>query len=52
MRRPKLTRLAETLLNPLVGKSVAMYFSKHFTERPASEDMQNEAKLGHSVASG
>ncbi|WP_407687029.1 class I SAM-dependent methyltransferase [Mycobacterium sp. HUMS_1102779] len=28
MRRPKLTRLAESLLNPLVGKSVAMYFTK------------------------
>ncbi|CAM4471142.1 Demethylrebeccamycin-D-glucose O-methyltransferase [Mycobacterium basiliense] len=28
MRRPKITRLAESLLNPIVGKSVAMYFGK------------------------
>jgi len=28
MRRPRATQLAESLLNPLVGKSVAMYFTK------------------------
>lgn len=28
MRRPWITRLAETALNPLVGKSVALYFEK------------------------
>jgi SAM-dependent methyltransferase len=28
MRRPKVTQLAEALLNPVVGKSVAMYFTK------------------------
>jgi SAM-dependent methyltransferase len=28
MRRPKITQLAESVLNPLVGKSVAMYFGK------------------------
>jgi SAM-dependent methyltransferase len=28
MRRPRLTRLAESTLNPLIGKSVAMYFEK------------------------
>ena len=28
MQRPKITRLAESVLNPLVGKSVAMYFVK------------------------
>jgi SAM-dependent methyltransferase len=28
MRRPKITQLAEALLNPVVGKSVAMYFTK------------------------
>ena len=36
MRRPKATQLAESLLNPLVGKSVAMYFTKlpgHFVAR-------------------
>jgi SAM-dependent methyltransferase len=28
MQRPKVTQLAESVLNPLVGKSVAMYFTK------------------------
>lgn len=28
MRRPRLTRLAESTLNPLIGKSVALYFEK------------------------
>jgi SAM-dependent methyltransferase len=28
MRRPLLTRLAESALNPLIGKSVALYFEK------------------------
>jgi SAM-dependent methyltransferase len=28
IRRPKVTQLAEALLNPVVGKSVAMYFTK------------------------
>jgi SAM-dependent methyltransferase len=28
MQRPRLTRLAESTLNPLIGKSVAMYFEK------------------------
>ncbi|MCV7259178.1 class I SAM-dependent methyltransferase [Mycobacterium shimoidei] len=28
MRRPWITRLAESVLNPLVGKSVALYFEK------------------------
>lgn len=28
MQRPKITQLAEAVLNPLVGKSVAMYFIK------------------------
>ncbi|OBH12485.1 class I SAM-dependent methyltransferase [Mycobacterium sp. E1747] len=44
MRRPKITQLAESLLNPLVGKSVAMYFVKH----PAAE---SQATVGYSVAS-
>ena len=44
MRRPKITQLAESLLNPLVGKSVAMYFVK----QPAAE---SQATLGYSVAS-
>jgi SAM-dependent methyltransferase len=45
MQRPKITQIAESLLNPLVGKSVAMYFTKR-------QVIQSEAKLGHSVASG
>jgi hypothetical protein len=28
MSRPWLTRTAEDLLNPLIGKSVALYFTK------------------------
>jgi SAM-dependent methyltransferase len=44
MQRPKITRIAESLLDPLVGKSVAMYFTK----RQAAE---SEAALGYSVAS-
>ncbi|MGA8546396.1 MAG: class I SAM-dependent methyltransferase [Mycobacterium sp.] len=28
MRRPRVTRLAESTLNPLIGKSVALYFEK------------------------
>jgi hypothetical protein len=28
MRRPLVTRLAESTLNPLIGKSVALYFEK------------------------
>ena len=31
MQRPAVTRVAEALLNPLVGKSVAMYFAKPAT---------------------
>jgi SAM-dependent methyltransferase len=44
MRRPKVTQLAETLLNPVVGKSVAMYFTK-------LESAESEAALRYSVAS-
>jgi hypothetical protein len=28
MQRPRVTRLAESTLNPLIGKSVALYFEK------------------------
>ena len=45
MQRPKVTQLAESLLNPLVGKSVAMYFTK---PRLA----EDQAAQGYSVASG
>ena len=45
MQRPKITQIAESLLNPLVGKSVAMYFTKH-------QVTQSTATLGNSVASG
>src|SRR6516225_4250908 len=44
MRRPKVTQLAESLLNPLVGKSIAMYFTK-------LDVTESEAALGYSVAS-
>ncbi len=43
MQRPRSTRMAEALLNPLIGKSVAMYFTKR---RPT----ENEVTLGYSVA--
>src|SRR5246500_3973960 len=45
MRRPKITQLAEALLNPVVGKSVAMYFTK-------LQSTESEAALRYSVASG
>jgi SAM-dependent methyltransferase len=44
MQRPKITQVAESLLNPLVGKSVAMYFTKPQTA-------ESQAQLGNSVAS-
>jgi SAM-dependent methyltransferase len=37
MQRPRVTRLAETVLNPLVGKSVAMYFVKTEVARRGAE---------------
>jgi SAM-dependent methyltransferase len=45
MRRPRITQLAESLLNPMVGKSVAMYFVKQ-------QAAERRAALGYSVASG
>jgi SAM-dependent methyltransferase len=47
MQRPKITQIAESLLNPLVGKSVAMYFTKCFTTPQTAE---SQARLGHSIA--
>lgn len=44
MQRPRLTRIAESVLNPFVGKSVAMYFTK-------PHQVNAEATLGYSVAS-
>jgi SAM-dependent methyltransferase len=44
MQRPKITQLAESLLNPLVGKSVAMYFVK-------PQGAKSLATEGYSVAS-
>ncbi|HEY1440482.1 MAG TPA: methyltransferase domain-containing protein [Mycobacterium sp.] len=44
MRRPKITRLAESVLNPIVGKSVAMYFVKQ-------QVAESRETLGYSVAS-
>jgi hypothetical protein len=47
MQRPKATQIAESLLNPLVGKSVAMYFTK----QPALQRAASQTRLGQSVAS-
>lgn len=44
MHRPKITQLAESMLNPLVGKSVAMYFVK-------PQEANSPATEGYSVAS-
>ncbi|OBG78306.1 MULTISPECIES: class I SAM-dependent methyltransferase [unclassified Mycobacterium] len=44
MQRPRITQLAESVLNPLVGKSVAMYFVK----KPVAQDATTP---GYSVAS-
>lgn len=44
MQRPRITQLAESVLNPLLGKSVAMYFVK----RGAA---QSQETAGYSVAS-
>jgi SAM-dependent methyltransferase len=49
MQRPKITQIAESMLNPLVGKSVAMYFTKEFATSTAAE---TQATLGYSVAPG
>jgi SAM-dependent methyltransferase len=45
MQRPKITQLAETALNPLVGKSVALYFTKSLAAK-------SSASPKYSVASG
>jgi SAM-dependent methyltransferase len=44
MQRPKVTQFAETLLNPVLGKSVAMYFVKR---QPA----HSQPTMGYSIAS-
>ncbi|MGN6337181.1 class I SAM-dependent methyltransferase [Mycobacterium sp.] len=44
MQRPKITQLAESMLNPLMGKSVAMYFVK-------PQEAKSRATEGYSVAS-
>jgi SAM-dependent methyltransferase len=44
MQRPKITQLAESMLNPLMGKSVAMYFVK-------PQEAKSRANEGYSVAS-
>jgi SAM-dependent methyltransferase len=52
MQRPKITQLAESLLNPLVGKSVAMYFVKSLVKPVKPWATESQDALGHSVASG
>lgn len=44
MQRPKITQLAESMLNPLMGKSVAMYFVK-------PQEAKSRATEGYSVVS-
>jgi SAM-dependent methyltransferase len=44
MQQPKITQLAEAMLNPLMGKSVAMYFIK-------PQEAKSRATEGYSVAS-
>lgn len=44
MQRPRITRVAESLLNPLVGKSVAMYFVKR-------QAAKSRPTVGYTVAS-
>ncbi len=51
MRRPKVTQIVEALLNPLVGKSVAMYFTKQHALNEGAEIAASHTRLGHSVAS-
>ncbi|OBK15874.1 class I SAM-dependent methyltransferase [Mycobacterium asiaticum] len=45
MQRPRVTQLAERVLNPLVGKSIAMYFTK-------PQAAKDEVPQRYSVASG
>jgi hypothetical protein len=45
-RRPVLTRAAEAVLNPLVGKSVAMYFGKPSPAQVIEPAMGREAARG------
>jgi SAM-dependent methyltransferase len=45
MRRPKITQLAESVLNPLVGKSVAMYFGKPSAARGQETQEYSVASL-------
>jgi SAM-dependent methyltransferase len=52
MQRPRITRMAETVLNPLVGKSVAIYFTKSVLRDSAAAAAETRAHLEHSVAPG
>jgi SAM-dependent methyltransferase len=51
MQRPKATQIAESLLNPVLGKSVAMYFTKRPALEKGAERAATQTRLGHSVAS-
>jgi SAM-dependent methyltransferase len=46
MQRPRITRVAETALNPLVGKSVALYFAKPTLARIAALAGDQAAAVG------
>lgn len=42
MKRPALTRVTEKLLNPLLGKSIALYFVKAEQRVPESLPLAEE----------
>jgi hypothetical protein len=44
MKGPKLTRYAERVLNPLIGKSVIIYLEKPLSARAKT----NRAEMSHS----
>lgn len=45
-RQPRVTRMAEAVLNPLVGKSVAMYFAKPQVAQPVQPVVERQAAQG------
>jgi SAM-dependent methyltransferase len=45
MKRPVITRVAESVLNPVVGKSVAMYFVKPYFVKPQGSTAARRAAL-------
>jgi hypothetical protein len=54
MRRPWPTRLAEAVLDPVIGKSVVLYFRKplHIGKPPAAEVAESEVAEPEEDAAG